>query len=67
MPLKKYRDTDYARAAKRRAKKKVLQVTFELNMAQSEMAKKLDPEDYDATSIHTLAKKLFLDYLEESN
>jgi len=67
MPKKQYRQTEYAKRAKKKAKSKVLRLTFELNLAQSELAKELDPEVHGATSLHTLAKKLFLQHMEESS
>jgi len=67
MPKKEYRHTDYAKRAKKKAKKKILRVSFELNLPQTEMAKELDTEAHGATSVHTLAKKLFLQHLEESD
>jgi len=67
MPKKEYRHTDYAKRAKKKAKEKVLRVSFELNIAQTEMAKELDPETHGATSVHTLAKKLFLEHLDEGD
>jgi len=66
MPKKEYRHTDYAIRAKKKAKRKILRVTFELNLAQTELAKELDTEAYGATSVHTLAKKLFLQHMDES-
>ena len=66
MPKKEYRHTEYARAAKKRSKEKVLRVRFELNVSQTEMARELDPEAYGATSIHTLAKKIFLEHFENN-
>ncbi|MCL1989298.1 MAG: hypothetical protein FWG67_00245 [Defluviitaleaceae bacterium] len=65
MPKKEYRHTEYAKAAKKRARAKIVRVGFELNIPQTEMAKKFDVEAHGATSIHTLAKKLLLAYLEE--
>lgn len=65
MPKKEYRHTEYAKAAKRRARAKLVRVGFELNIPQTEMAKNFDPTAHGATSLHTLAKKLFLAYLEE--
>jgi len=67
MPKKQYRHTDYAKRAKKKAKSKVLRLTFELNVAQSELAKELDPEVYGATSLHTLAKKLFLQHMNKES
>jgi len=66
MPRKEYRHTEYAKRAKKRAKSKVLRLTFELNLAQTELAKELDPEIHGATSLHTLAKKLFLEHMEKN-
>ena len=65
MPNKQYRQTDYAKRAKKKAKAKVLRIAFELNLAQTELAKEIDPENFGATSIHTLAKKWFLEHMEQ--
>ena len=65
MPKKQYRHTEYAKAAKRRARAKLIRVGFELNMPQTAMAKNFDPTAHGATSLHTLAKKLLLAYMEE--
>jgi len=65
MPKKEYRHTEYAKAAKKRARAKLVRVGFELNTPQTAMAKNFDPTAHGATSLHTLAKKLFLAYLEE--
>jgi len=65
MPKKQYRHTEYAKAAKKRARAKLCRVGFELNVPQTEMAKKFNVEAHGATSLHTLAKKLLLQYLEE--
>jgi len=65
MPKKEYRQTEYAKLAKKRAKSKVMQVRFELNIPQTEKAEQINPEVYGVTSIHTLAKKLFLEHMEE--
>jgi len=67
MPKKEYRHTDYAKRAKKKAKRKVLRVTFELNLVQTELANELDPEAYGATSVHTLAKKLFLQHMNKES
>jgi len=67
MPQKKYRHTEYVKRAKERRRAKVLRLSFELNLAQTELAKELDPEVYGATSLNTLAKKLFLEHMEQSN
>jgi len=67
MPKKEYRHTDYAIRAKRKAKRKILRVTFELNLAQTELAKELNPEDYGVASLNILAKKLFVKHLEKSS
>jgi len=56
--------TEQRKVSRKRAK--VLRPTFELNLVQTEMAKALDPEAYGATSLNTLAKKLFLEYMEEN-
>lgn len=65
MPKKQYRHTEYAKAAKKRARAKLVRVGFELNMPQTAMAKNFDPTLHGATSLHTLAKKLLLAYMEE--
>jgi len=65
MPRKEYRHTEYARIARKRSKAKVLRISFELNLSQTGLAKRLDPEEHGATSIHTLAKKVFLQHLDE--
>jgi len=67
MPKKEYRHTDYAIRAKRKAKRKILRVTFELNLAQTELAKELNPEDYGVASLNILAKKLFLQHMDKSS
>ena len=66
MPKKEYRHTDYAKRAKKKRKAKILRLSFELNLSQTELAKELDPEAYGATSVHTLVKKLFLEYMEKN-
>ena len=66
MPKKQYRHTEYAKAAKKRMKKKILQIRFELNLTQTEMAKELDLGAHEVESINRLAKKLFLECLEKS-
>jgi len=66
MPKKQYRHTDYAKRAKKKRKAKILRLSFELNLSQTEMAKELDLEACGATSVHTLAKKLFLEQMEEN-
>jgi len=65
MPKKEYRQTSYAKAAKKRRREKVIRIRFTLNTAQIESAKELDLACYRVESIHQLAKKLFVDYLEE--
>jgi len=65
MPKKEYRHAEYAKRAKKKAKSKVMRVSFELNLSQTEMAKELDPEVHGVSSVHTLAKKLFLEHLKE--
>jgi len=66
MPKKEYRHTDYAKRARKKAKTKVLRLTFELNLAQTELAKELDPGQYGVASLNILAKKLFLEHMEEA-
>jgi len=66
MPKKEYRHTDYAKRAKKKARRRVLRITFELNLSQTEIAKGLNPGSHGATSINTLAKKLFLEHMAES-
>jgi len=51
---------------KKQGKVKAMQVRFELNISQTELAKKLDLEHYDVASVNRLAKKLFLECLEKS-
>jgi len=65
MPKKEYRQTEYAKLAKKKAKSKVIQVRFELNIPQTKKAEQLDLESYGVTSIHTLAKKLFLEHMNK--
>ena len=65
MPKKQYRHTDYAQRAKKKAKSKVIRVAFELNIPQTKQAREIDPLEHGAKSVHTLAKKLFLEYMEE--
>jgi len=47
-----------------RGKTKVLRPTFELNLAQTAMAKEIDLEAHGVTSLNILAKKLFLEHME---
>ena len=65
MPKKQYRHTEYAKAAKKRARAKLCRVGFELNMPQTEMARNFDVEAHGASSLHILSKRLLLAYLEE--
>jgi len=66
MPKKQYRQTDYAKRARKKRKAKILKLSFQLNLSQTEMAKELDLEAHGVTSFHTLAKKLFLEQMEEN-
>jgi len=50
------------KAARKRAE--VLRPTFELNLAQAELAKQIDLEAHGVTTLNALAKKLFLQYME---
>lgn len=67
MPKKEYRHTDYAIRAKKRARRKVQRIAFELNVPQTERLKHLDLEKHDTQSVHTLAKKLFLQFLDDND
>jgi len=62
----KEQHTKPSAAAKSRVRSKTLRPTFELNIPQTEMAKTLVPEAYGATSLNTLAKKLFLEFIEKN-
>lgn len=64
MSEQKDREVESSRVVRGRAK--ILRPAFELNLIQTEMAKRIDLEAHGVTSLNILAKKLFLEYMEEN-
>jgi hypothetical protein len=56
-----------ATTARAKRRSKVIRINFELNLAQTKDAREMNPADYGASSLNVLAKRLFLQQLNEES